>query len=97
MNYKALGDTIVVRISEAPKMQTRESGIIFMDSESQAKTTIRAEVISVGEGRFDEKNGVYVPVGINVGDIVVTSLSVGIELDKTHRMLRADDVFAIVE
>lgn len=95
MNLKPLGDRLIVKQAEA-ETQTK-SGLILADSAKEKPQ--RGEVLAVGEGRFNEK-GERIPMGINVGDVVIYSKFGGTEVKidgETYLILTANDVYAIVE
>lgn len=95
MNLKPLGDRLIIKQAEA-ETQTK-SGLILADSAKEKPQ--RGEVLAVGEGRFNEK-GERIPMGINVGDVVIYSKFGGTEVKidgETYLILTANDVYAIVE
>lgn len=94
MNLKPLGDRLVVKQAEAET--TTKSGIILADTAKEKPQ--RGTVVAVGEGRFNE-DGDRIPMGINVGDVVIYSKYGGTEVKvegEEYLILRADDVYAIV-
>ena len=94
MNLKPLGDRLVVKQAEA-ETQTR-SGLILADTAKEKPQ--KGTVVAVGEGRFND-DGDRVPMGINVGDVVIYSKYGGTEVKvegTEYIILRADDVYAIV-
>lgn len=94
MNLKPLGDRLVVKQDEAET--TTKSGIILADTAKEKPQ--RGTVVAVGEGRFNE-DGDRIPMGINVGDVVIYSKYGGTEVKvdgDEYLILRADDVYAIV-
>lgn len=94
--YRAINDTVIVEITKPTRETTTQSGLIVYDSEVVNKTTVIGIITSVGEGKFDHKTGVFVAPPVKVGDKILLSISTGVELDKTHRMLRTDDIFAVL-
>lgn len=97
MTFKAIGDSVVVEIPEVQKETKRESGLYIIQDDPTRKTTVTGIIVSIGEGKFDSVTGTFIPPPVKIGDKVVLSLSSGAELDKTHRTIRTDDIFAIVE
>lgn len=96
MNFKAINDSVIVEV-EKPKAETRsEGGLIIVDATKVNTTTITGTIVSVGEGKFDPKTGVFIPPPVKLGDKIILSLSTGVELDESHRMVRTDDIFAVV-
>ncbi|MBK5211577.1 MAG: co-chaperone GroES [Coriobacteriia bacterium] len=95
MNLKPLGDRLIVKQAEA-EAQTK-SGIIL--AETAKEKPQKATVLAVGEGRFNDA-GERVPMGIEVGDVVLYSKYGGTEIkheDETYLILSANDVLAIIE
>lgn len=95
MNLKPLGDRLIIKQAEA-ETQTK-SGIVLADSAKEKPQ--RGVVLAVGEGRFNDK-GERIPMGINVGDVVVYSKFGGTEVKiegEAYLILTANDVYAIVE
>lgn len=97
MAYKAIGDSVIVEVPEVSRETVRERGLVLLEAEPTVQKAVSGTIVSVGEGRWDEKNAVYVPLPVNVGDKIVLSLSTGVALDGRHRMVRLDDIFAVVE
>lgn len=97
MTFRAINDSVIVEIPEVQKETKRESGLFVIEDDKSNTTTVTGTIVSVGEGKFDAKTGAFVPPPVKVGDKVVLSLATGISLDKTHRMVRTDDIFAVVE
>lgn len=97
MTFRAIGDSVIVQVPEVEKESQTDSGIFVIQKDPTAKKTVTATVVSVGEGKFDPKTGVMVPPPVKLGDKVVMSLSTGIELEPGFRMVRIDDIFAVVE
>jgi co-chaperonin GroES (HSP10) len=97
MTFKAIGDSVIVQVPEVEKESQTDSGIFLIQKDPTAKKTVTAIVVSVGEGKFDSKTGVTVPPPVKIGDKIVMSLSTGVELEKGYRMVRIDDIFAVVE
>lgn len=95
MNLRPLGDRLIVKQAEAET--TTKSGLILADTAKEKPQ--RGEVLAVGEGRFNDK-GERVPMGINVGDVVIYSKYGGTEVKldgEDYLILSANDVYAIVE
>ena len=97
MTFRAINDSVIVEIPEVKKETQRESGLFVIEDDKSNQTTVTGTIVSVGEGKFDSKTGSFVPPPVKVGDKVVLSLATGIALDKTHKMVRTDDIFAVVE
>jgi chaperonin GroES len=94
MKLKPLGDNVVVKQAEAE--QKTKSGFIIPDS-AQEKPQ-KGTVIAVGEGRFEK--GARVPIDVKVGDTVIYSKYGGTDVkvdDEEYKILKAGDIYAIVE
>ena len=95
MRLKPLGDRVVVKPSEAED-QTK-SGLFIPDTAKEKPQ--KGEVVAVGEGKFDD-SGKRVPMDVKAGDTVVFSKYGGQDFkidDVEYKILRADDIYAIVE
>ncbi len=95
MNIKPLSDKVVIRLTEAE--ETTKSGII-LTAAAKEKPQI-AEVVAVGPGAYD-KNGVLIPMTVNVGDKVLTSKYSGSEVKidgEEYIIVSLSDILAIVE
>jgi len=97
MIFRAINDSVIVEIPEVKREVKQESGLYVIEDDKSNQSTVTGIVVSVGEGKFDHKSGTFVPPPVKIGDKVVLSLSTGISLDKTHKMVRTDDIFAVVE
>lgn len=94
MNLKPLGDRVILKQDEAE--ETTASGLI-LTSNSKEKPQ-RGEVIAVGEGKHD--HGKLIPVAVKPGDIVIYGKYGGQEVvvdGEEYVILRADDIYAVVE
>lgn len=94
--YIAIGDTVIISVPEVEKVSQRDSGLLLVEQDPAGKTTVVGTILSIGEGRFDEKTGTYAKPPLSVGDKVILSLSTGLHLDKGIRMVKMDDIFAKV-
>ncbi|MGI6221423.1 MAG: co-chaperone GroES [Coriobacteriales bacterium] len=95
MNLKPLGDRVIVKQDEA-EVATK-SGILLA-STAQEKPQ-RGKVISVGEGKLDNNGNLIVPA-VKPGDTVIYSKYGGTEVtvdEEEFIILRADDIYAVVE
>lgn len=104
MNLRPLRDQIIVLVDDEPKEIQTESGL-FVATKSTAKAApSRGKVMAVGPGK-ENKMGEYVPMDINVGDIVLFTRGGGIALKDRryddspgdYRVMRHEDVFAVLE
>ena len=96
MNLKPLEDRIVVRPAEA-ETQTA-SGLVIPDTAKEKPQ--QGEVLAVGPGKRSESTGELIPVGIEVGQIVLYSKYGGTEVSSVGEdllVLNSRDVLAIVD
>ena len=94
MTLKPLADRVVVKLVEAE--ETTKSGIILAGSAKEKPQV--AEVVAVGPGEIVD--GTLVPVGVEVGQKVITSKYSGTEvkLDGVeYTIVKRTDILAIVE
>lgn len=95
MNLKPLDDRIVVKPNEA-ETQTA-SGLVIPDTAKEKPQ--QGAVLAVGPGKRSDSTGEIIPLGINVGDIVLYSKYGGTEVTIAGDdvlVLNARDVLAIV-
>ena len=95
MNRKPLGDRVLV--TPAAAEQKTASGL-YIASNAQEKPQ-RGEVVAVGAGKLGE-NGERLPMDVKVGDTVIYGKFGGNEVKvdgEEYLLLRADDIYAIVE
>ena len=95
LKLRPLYDRIVVRRKEA-KEQVR-GGIIIPDTAKEKPQ--EAEVIAVGEGKFDD-NGKRIPLDVKAGDLILFGKYSGqeIKLDgEEYLIMREDEVLAVIE
>lgn len=72
MHLTPLYEKIVVKLKDKQEVKT-DSGIsLTLDMSKNTNTTLRAEVVAVGEGRL-LADGNIVPMKVKVGDIVIYS------------------------
>ncbi len=95
MKLQPLEDRIVVRTAEAEERTA--SGLVIPDTAKEKPQ--QGEVLAVGPGRRSEQSGDIIPLGIEVGDIVVYSKYGGTEISHEgddFLILNARDVLAKV-
>ncbi|WP_130811371.1 co-chaperone GroES [Olsenella sp. Marseille-P4559] len=95
MTLKPLGDRVLVK--PAPKEEKTSSGL-YISSGAQEKPQ-RGKVVAVGEGKRDQ-DGNRIPVDVKAGDEVFYGKFGGNEVkvdDEDFLLLRADDIYAIIE
>ena len=95
MKLKPLGDRVLVK--PAPKEDRTSSGL-YISSGAQEKPQ-RGEVVAVGAGKRNDK-GERIPIDVQVGDQVYYGKFGGNEVkvdDEEFILLRADDIYAIIE
>ncbi len=93
------GDRVVVR-RELPQSVT-QGGIMLPESYNKDKRPVGI-VHAVGPGKYE--NGVLVPTGLKVGDMVIITSWAGIEVkeglssqkDEEFVMLREEDILAVI-
>jgi len=101
INYSPLEDRIIVLPIKETEEQKTKSGIV---TDMKKKETMKAEVIAVGQGRYAPENGVFIPTVLGKGDIVLTGVNVGLEIDiptedgdlVTHKILREGDILCLI-
>lgn len=95
MKLKPLGDRILVK--PAPKEEKTASGL-YISSGAQEKPQ-RGEVVAAGEGKLDA-NGNRIAMDVKTGDQVFYGKFGGNEVKidgEEYLLLRADDIYAIIE
>ncbi len=95
MSLKPLGDRILVKPDAAE--QKTASGL-YIASNAQEKPQ-RGEVVAVGAGKLNDA-GERMPMDVHVGDRVIYGKFGGNEVKvdgEDYLLLRADDIYAIVE
>ena len=95
MTLKPLGDRVLVK--PAPKEEKTATGL-YISSGAQEKPQ-RGKVIAVGAGKVDTK-GNRIPMDVKVGDEVFYGKFGGNEVKVDGEdllLLRADDIYAVVE
>lgn len=93
MNYKPLGDRVIVEQQEAEAKTA--SGIVLPDA-AQEKPQ-QGTVLAVGEGKYNDK-GEITPLQTKVGDVVIFSKYGGTELKdggKEFLIIKESDILAI--
>ena len=96
MTLKPLSDRVVVKMVEAD--ETTKGGIILAAS-AKEKPQI-AEIIAVGPGEFNAKEGTTVPMNVKIGQKVITSKYSGTEIKidgVEYVIVKQSDILAIVE
>ena len=89
MNLKPLGDRVILKQDEAE---------VTMASDAKEKPQT-GTIIAVGEGKMD-KDGKLLPMPVKVGDKVIYGKFGGTEVTldgENVLILRADDIYAVVE
>ncbi|WAX21682.1 hypothetical protein [Stenotrophomonas phage RAS14] len=97
MDFKAIHNTVIVEIlHESIKEETSAGGILIMTPQTNGLdvNTVRAKVVSVGEGKYHEKTGQHIPITLQVGDEIVMNGAVGAKLNEKLRVVGVDDIFA---
>lgn len=95
MKFKPLGERALVQLVE--REEKTASGIVLPDTAKDKPQT--AEVVSVGEGKLDDK-GQRVPLEVSQGDIIVFAKYSGTEIKldgEDYMILDGDDILGVVE
>lgn len=95
MKLKPLGDRVLVK--PAPKEEKTATGL-YISSGAQEKPQ-RGEVIAAGPGKRNDK-GELMPLDVKPGDQVFYGKFGGNEVKvdgEDYLLLRADDIYAIIE
>lgn len=95
MNLKPLGDRVILRQDEA-EVTTASGLYLAKDAKEKPQT---GTVLAVGEGKLD-KEGNHLPMPVKVGDKVIYGKYGGAEITLDGEevlILRADDIYAVVE
>jgi chaperonin GroES len=89
MNWKPIGDQILLKELDEVKSDRTRSGIIIMDSNDNF---VKAEVMAIGDGLFTH-TGDRIPVTVKVGDtVLINRNNLG-----SHKEVRIDDdMFALI-
>jgi len=96
MKVRPLGDKILVKRDE--KVEKTESGLFLPESAKDTPKT--GSVTAIGQGRFNEKTGDYLPFSVKEGDRVLFSSYAGTEvkIDGTEMLLMSEsEILAIVD
>jgi chaperonin GroES len=96
MKIRPLYDRIVVKRIE--EQETIRGGIIIPDSAKEKPQ--EGEVIAVGQGKRNEKDGTLVPLDVKVGDRILFGKYSGsdIKLDGDEYMImREDEVLGVLD
>jgi len=94
MKLVPLEDRVVVKVLE--QEEKTQSGIVLPDTAKEKPS--KAEVISVGPGKRDDK-GALIPMPVKEGDIVVFAKYSGTELKldgEQYLVLKASDLIGIL-
>ena len=95
MKLKPLGDRVLVK--PAPKEERTSSGL-YISSGAQEKPQ-RGTVVAAGPGKLNDE-GERMALDVKVGDEVYYGKFGGNEVkidDEEYLLLRADDIYAIIE
>ena len=98
MNLKPIGDRIIVRREAS---DAKSSGGIFIPEAAQKKPQ-RGEVLAVGPGKTNKKDGSRSPMQLKVGDKVLFTSWAGDEFKDRKQagevlVLHEEDVLAVIE
>jgi chaperonin GroES len=96
MKLRPLHDRVIVKRLENETKTA--SGIVIPDN--AAEKPDQGEVLAVGPGKRNEKNGDFIALNINVGDRVLFGKYSGqtVKVDGDELLvMKEDDLFAVVE
>ena len=88
-------DRILIRVAEG---ETSSSGGVILTSQSSDKPTV-GEVVAVGPGHKDEKDGTVKEVNCKAGEQVLYGRYAGVELedgDDMYVVVREADILAVL-
>lgn len=98
MNLKPIGDRIVVRREAS---DAKSAGGIFIPEAAQKKPQ-RGEILAVGPGKLNKKDGSRTPLQLKAGDKVLFTSWAGDEFKDRKGvgdilLMHEDDVLAVIE
>lgn len=91
---RPLGERVLVEASE--QSETTASGIVLPDTSKEKPQ--EGKIVAVGSGTL--KDGVRIPLEVQVGDVVIFSKYAGTEVKyegKEYLIMKESDIQAIVE
>ncbi len=95
MNYKPLGDRLLLEVKKAE--EKTKSGIVLPDSAKEKPQ--EGKVVAAGPGARD-KDGKRIPMEVSKGDKVLYSKYSGTEVkidSKDYLIIKETDILAIIE
>ena len=95
-NIKPLGDRVLVEAVEETGEEVK-GGIVIPDSAKEKPQ--EARIVAIGAGKTDDDGKRVKITDVKVGDIVLTSKYGGTDVkydDKDYKILKVDDILAIV-
>lgn len=75
MNYKPVGDRIIVKPDEA----SDKIGSLYLPESAQRRPN-EGTVVAVGDGRYSEFSQTYIPISVKVGDKIFYGEHAGLEM-----------------
>ncbi len=95
MKIVPVSDFVIVELFEEPK---ENEGIALPDRMNQPHP-LTGTVIAAGPGRADPRDGVIIPMGVEVGDVVILPRGMGSEVKaegKKAILVRETELLAVV-
>ncbi|MDP3996259.1 MAG: co-chaperone GroES [bacterium] len=96
VNIIPIGDRVLVKEKKEDAEKKTASGIFIPESASDGRETKQGEVVSVGEGKYED--GKLVPVKVKKGDIVLFQWGDFLKVDnEEYQVVSASNILAIIK
>lgn len=99
--FQPLEDRILVKKKISTELETTEAGIIIPDIAK--KEVFEGTVVSVGQGKYAQDTGVFMPTFLSKGDVVLFGASQGLPISVDGEngkeevlILRESDVLLVI-